>query len=276
MRSRGLVVAIAVVLAVLAAVGVIVYTSNVKTDAVNANTVPVVVSAQDIPANTQLDPLIQQGVFSIANVPQDVVVTNAVTSTDQLQGKTATAPIYANEAIPLARVTSTNLLGISPGNVGLGLEVDGQAAVNGNIQQGDNVALWATFPRGTLVTKQSLKVLLTPAQLQKAIQQALGGTAASASNSDLIQMQANFTVTLVRSVKVLSAQNPPVDTSTGRSSAGASLFVLDMTPADAQLTVFATGAATLYMGLLPPDNKEGYAQPGTVGVPYGRVVGVSK
>ena len=55
------------------------------------------------------------------------------------------------------------------------------------------------------------------------------------------------------------ANNPPVDTSTDRSSAGASLFVLDMTPADAQLTVFATGAATLYMGLLPPDNKEGWA-----------------
>ena len=38
MRSRGLVVAIAVVLAVLAAVGVIVYTSNVEESAVNENT----------------------------------------------------------------------------------------------------------------------------------------------------------------------------------------------------------------------------------------------
>ncbi len=40
MRSRGLVVAIAVVLAVLAAVGVIVYTSNVKEKAVDENTRP--------------------------------------------------------------------------------------------------------------------------------------------------------------------------------------------------------------------------------------------
>ena len=40
MRSRGLVVAIAVVLAVLAAVGVIVYTSNVRESAINENTTP--------------------------------------------------------------------------------------------------------------------------------------------------------------------------------------------------------------------------------------------
>ena len=44
-------------------------------------------------------------------------------------------------------------------------------------------------------------------------------------------------------------------------------FVLDMTPEDAQELVFATDTATLYMGLLPPENKDGYAQPGTIGVP---------
>ena len=53
-------------------------------------------------------------------------------------------------------------------------------------------------------------------------------------------------------------------------------FVLDLTPEDAELTVFATGAATLYLGLLPPENKDGYAEPGTVGVPFAKVVGVAK
>jgi Flp pilus assembly protein CpaB len=275
MRSRGLVVAIAVVLAVLAAVGVIVYTSNVKESVKSEDFVDVIASSQDIPANTQLDPLIAQGVFNPISVPKEALVPDAVTSTDQLSGLTATAPIYQNEQIPLARVTSSNLLGIDPGNVGLGLQIDGQASVNGLVQQGDNVALYATFPSGTLVTKQSLKVLLSPSQLSKAIQQALGGSGSS-GNPNLIQMQTDFTVTLIRSVEVLSVQNPPVDTSTGRSSSGNSTFVLNMTPADAELTVFATDSATLYMGLLPPDNKDGYTEPGTVGVPYGRVVGVSK
>jgi Flp pilus assembly protein CpaB len=267
MRSRGLVVAIAVVLAVLAAVGVIVYTSSVKESAVNENTLPVLVSTQDIPANTALDPLIAQGVFTTANVPQTVVVADAVTSPDQLQGKTATANIYANEAIPLSRVTSQNQLGISPGNIGLGLQVDGPAAVNGTISQGDNVAIWATFGSGTLVTKQDLKQLLTPS----AISQLTGG-----SSGGTIRMPTDLTVTLVRTVKILSAQNPPVDTSTGRSTSGASTFILDMKPSDAELTVFALNSATLYMGLLPPENKDGYAQPGTVGLPFGTVVGVAR
>ena len=74
MRSRGLVVAIAVVLAVLAAVGVIVYTSSVRETAVDENTTTVLASTQDIQANTPLDPLIAQGVFQTIQVPNDGVV----------------------------------------------------------------------------------------------------------------------------------------------------------------------------------------------------------
>ena len=54
MRSRGLVVAIAVVLAVLAAVGVIVYTSSVRDKAVDEHTTTVLASTQDIQAAHRL------------------------------------------------------------------------------------------------------------------------------------------------------------------------------------------------------------------------------
>ena len=74
MRSRGLVVAIAVVLAVLAAVGVIVYTSNVKQSAGEENTTRVIVANQDIPPNSALDPLIAAGAFRELAVPKDGVV----------------------------------------------------------------------------------------------------------------------------------------------------------------------------------------------------------
>ncbi len=68
MKSRGLVVAIAVVLAVLAAVGVIVYTSSVRDTAITEGTTPVIASSQDIPSGTQLDPLIASNVFKTINV----------------------------------------------------------------------------------------------------------------------------------------------------------------------------------------------------------------
>ena len=71
-------------------------------------------------------------------------------------------------------------------------------------------------------------------------------------------------------------QNPPQDTSTGKPTAGATTFVLDLSPIDATNVVHAVGHSTLYMALLPPDNKDGYEEPGVIGAPYARVVGVGK
>jgi Flp pilus assembly protein CpaB len=273
MRSRGLVVAIAVVLAVLAAVGVIVYTSSVRDNATSENTVQLVTSSQDIPANTLLDPLIAQNVFKLTAIPNDAVVPGAVTSVDQLQGQVTSAPIYQNEQIPLNRLSSgpgSNNLGITPGNVGLGLEVSGAAAVNGYVQQGSHVALYATFDKGTFVTKQSLKFFLSGSQIAKL------QSGASSSNPNLILMPTDYTFALVPSVRILAVTNPPSDANTGKPTAGTSDFVLDLTPSDANNVVFAVGHSTLYMGLLPPDNDKGYPQPGTIGAPFARVIGVNK
>src|SRR5262245_50930583 len=203
MRSRGLVVAIAVVLAVLAAVGVIVYTSSVRENATSENTTQVVTSSQDIPANTPLDPLVQSNVFKLTAIPNDAVVPDAVTDLTQLSGQVTSAPIYQNEQIPIDRLSSgpgSNNLGISDGNVGVGLQVAGAASVNGYVQQGSYVVLYATFHRGTLVSKQTLKFFLTPAQVQKLAQ--VGSP--TASNPNLIFMPTDFTFALVPAVHVLA------------------------------------------------------------------------
>jgi len=273
MRSRGLVVAIAVVLAVLAAVGVIVYTSSVRESATTENTTQVLVSTQDIQANTALDPLIEQNVFQLQNVPNNLVIAGAVRDTSELQGQTATAPIYQNEQIPISRISvgASNNLGIDTGNIGVGLLVDGPNAVNGYVQQGDNVTMYATFPQGTLITKSSLKQLLGSGA--GTVGQVLGDSS-SAGSGNVVQVQADFTVTLIPSVEVLSVLNPATDPESGRAQSGASTFVLNLTPTDAQELVFAIDHAKLYMGLLPPDNDKGYAVPGTVGVPVGKVVGL--
>jgi pilus assembly protein CpaB len=275
MKSRGLVVAIAVVLAVLAAVGVIVYTSSVRDNAIVENTTPVIASSQDIPAGTELDSLIAANVFKTINVPDADLVPGAVTDITQLQGKTSSAPIFQNEQIPEARigVGGINNLGIGEGNVGLGLQVEGSGAVNGYIQTGDHVALYATFAAGTVVTRENLRFYLTGAQINRLLQSVGGGTT---TNPSVIVMPTDFTFTLVPAIKVLAVQNPETDPSTGRAASGASTFVLDLSPTDATNVVFAIGHATLYMGLLPPGNDTGYDEPGTIGAPYGRVVGVAK
>jgi Flp pilus assembly protein CpaB len=275
------VVAIAVVLAVLAAVGVVVYTNNVKSGNTGGTT-SVIVSTQDIPPNTDLNPLLDSGAFQSVNVPNDTLVEGAVTDETELRDQTTASQIFANEQIPTSRLATGrgNALGISEGHVGLGIQIDGPAAVNGNIQNNDQVVVYATFPSGTIVTRKTLKQLLSPAQIQKFTQALQNGNTATLASPDVFTIQADFTATLIRSVRVLSITNPPVDTSTGKPANGTSNLVLDMLPDDAQALVNANNdAVQLWLGLLPPNPKDGspstgYNEPAAVGIPYAKVLGV--
>jgi hypothetical protein len=167
-------------------------------------------------------------------------------------------------------------LGISDGRVGLGISLEGPNSVNGYIQNNDQVVLYVTYPKGTVVSKQTLKQVLNPAQFQKFISSLQGATSGQAS---VITMPVDFTTTLVKSVRVLAVNNPPSDTSTGKPGTGGATLVLDMLPEDAQSLVLAnTDASQIWLGLLPP-NKDGspatgYNEPGTFGVPFAKVVGV--
>ena len=279
MRSRGLVVAIAVVLAVLAAVGVIVYTNQVRTEVTEQDTVAVVVANQDIAANTTLDPLVDQGVFTFVRVPEEALVAGAITAIDQLRGETSVAPIFAREQIPTSRLSSgagqVSFAGVTDGHVGLTMTLDSSRGGGGIVQRGDSVAIYATFPQGTPVTKEGLEKLLSAQQIQRFFDNLIG----SASGTNLGQTDAFLTpfpvtTTLVSTVKVIGIQNPTVDEQ-GRSAGGSVQMTLDLLPEDARNLVFANEGATLWVGLLPPsDAEEGYPLEGQVGIDYDRLVGV--
>jgi Flp pilus assembly protein CpaB len=272
------VVAIAVVLAILAAVGVIVYTNQVEESVTKENTVVVVVSKEDIPPNTALNTLLDTGAFQDIRVPDTALVAGAVTTFDELRDRVTSAPILANEQIPLSRLGEgkLNFVGISDGHVGLGIDVGGPQSVNGLIARGDNIVVYATFLKGTPVLKSGLKTFLEPAQIEDLFDAVAGTSTTPLSNQDIFFMPFDFTTTLIPSVSVLSIQNPAVDETSGRRSTGNSLLVLDMRPEDAQSLVFAnTNAMSLWLGLLPPDNENGYESEATVGVPFARITGVN-
>jgi Flp pilus assembly protein CpaB len=278
MRSRGLVVAIAVVLAVLAAVGVIVYTNQVKNSATTEDTVAVIVSNQDIPASTDLNPLLSQGgVFKQIRVPKDALVAGAVVSLDQLQNKVTSAPILANEQIPGSRLGegTSNLLGISPGHMALSMQLDASPGGNGHVQQGDTVSVFVTLSAGTPIQYKELKDLLGKTAIAKFLQDVQqSGTTVSASNLSVVVMPFNYTFQLIRSVKVLDIDNPTVDETTGKSSGGNIVLALDLLPDDAREIIFSNNFGSLWLGLLPPDNKDGYPIQGEIGPGFSQVIGV--
>jgi len=279
MRSRGLVVAIAVVLAIAAAGAVILYTKGVKQDAVSGGALSVVlVSTQDIPANTNLNPLIDQGAFTQLQVPTDAVVDGAVTSLDELTGQTTTSPVLANEQISSARLSSGEAapggnLGISAGHIGVTAEVDVERGVAGSITSGDNVAIYATFSEGTAVRKATMRQLLSPAQLEKFQATLNDGTVAA--GLPVVRLGVPFTVVLVPSVRVLSVENPIVGED-GKTTGSSVMATLDLVPDDASNLVYAKEVASVWFGLLPPENEDGYPVGATFGPSFETVVGTAK
>lgn len=281
MRSRGLVVAIAVILAIAAAGAVILYTKGVKQDAVSGGALAVVVvSSQDIPANTALNPLLNDGgVFTELQVPTDAVIDGAVTSLDELRGQTTTAPILANEQISPARLSSGEEapggpLGISPGHIGLATEVDLERGVAGGITTGANVAVYATFSEGTAVRKATMRQLLSPAQLDKFTATLKDGTVST--GTPVVRIGVPFTVVLVPSVRVLSVENPFVDGESGKTTGNTVMMTLDLQPDDASNLVYAKEVAAVWFGMLPPENEDGYPVQATFGPSFETVVGTAK
>ena len=239
MRGRGLVVVLALILATLATAGVFLYTRGVERSAQEGGTmVSVVVSKVDIPARTDLDQLIKNDQFSAIQVPQDAVVGGAVTSLDQLSGKSNAVPILVGEQIPTARISGTvpgGALAIPEGMEAITVSLDASRAVAGAIQTGDHVSIYSTF-KGVSVDATGVSV------------------SGRASQSEAT------TVVLVPTAEVLAVFRPISATAFNGDEAAQSeqlpssvAITLALSPVDTQDFVFAMENGTTWLGLLPPD-----------------------
>jgi Flp pilus assembly protein CpaB len=239
MRSRGVAVVVAFVLAAAATLGVFLYVRGVKKENNNPaqQLTTVVVSKRDIPAGTDLNPMISGGDFTTLQVPNDAIVQGAVTDLTQLQNRTTAAEILQNEQISTSRLqgsqTGGGQLGIPPGDEAVTIQLEAQRVLNGVIQTGDHVVIYATGTPGTA----------TPATC-KAGTKATKGFFPGAS------------LTLVPDVKILRVLNP---SSTGNTG-GSTFVTLALTPHDGAAVIAAQNQGLLWLSLLPP-NQRGVQQP---------------
>jgi Flp pilus assembly protein CpaB len=222
MRTRGIAVGLALLLAVAATGAVYLYVRNVREDARSAvTTVSMVVSTQDIAVGTTLDPLIQQGVFTTKEFPSESLVAGAVTSLTQLQGQTVSSPIFAGEQIPTSRLGSGaggelggGILNIPPGFVAVTVSLDSPPNVAGFVGKGDRVTVF--------VTLEDRLVTLFP--------------------------------------EVLVLTNSGAASTTAGTAAGAGLVTVALRPGDAQRFVLAQQRGEIWLALLPP-GQDGQSHP---------------
>ena len=153
MRRQTLVIPIALLLAVMAAAGVVLYTMNVKEEATTGGpTSTVVVASEDVPAGTQLDALIEEGKLVEQQIPENYIVPGAVGSLEELQGRTVSQPLLEGEQILANRIAELGsvpggTLGIPDGFTAYTVELRPEQTVANVLNRGDHVRVFATFAR---------------------------------------------------------------------------------------------------------------------------------
>jgi Flp pilus assembly protein CpaB len=68
--------------------------------------VTVVVAKRRIEANQRLDPLVEQGMFEVFEIPRAALAEGAVTQINQLEGTRTTAPIWKHEQVLTSRLVA--------------------------------------------------------------------------------------------------------------------------------------------------------------------------
>jgi len=246
MKRGSVALVVTVALAVAAAGAVFLFVTNVKRHAeTGGGTVTVLVSNQDIPASTDLDPLIADGVFNAKAVSGDDVIEGAVTDVFQLRGQRTAYPILAGEQIAAARLQGTlqaagGLLGIPEGHQALTIALEPPRAVAGALGEGDEVAIYASFDNVPVAQVRAKSVTVTESS----------ATATGVKTT----VSPTQTVVLVPQVQVLSVYGSILSGSQEvQQGSGQVSVTLALLPEDAQRLVFAMEQGTVWLGLLPPN-----------------------
>lgn len=258
MRSRGLVVVLALILATAATAGVFLYARGVREEARRGGDLTtVIVSKVDIPANTDLNNLIAEGQFVEKEIPTDAVVEGAITSVSQLRNRRNNVFILAGEQIPISRVEGAKVpggvLSIPEGHQAITVSLDAPRAVGAALSGGDNVTVLATFADA-------------PIQEKRRAQQPTTGT----TGQQQAQQTQPATVVLVPQVEVLRVVVPTrATTAIGGGpetpdTTGDVQVTLAFLPEEAQRFVFALEQGSVYLSLLPPDAEGVELEPLTI------------
>lgn len=257
MRSRGLVVVLALILATVATAAVFLYARGVREEArTGGDLTTVIVSKVDIPANTDLSALISEGQFIEKEIPTDAVVEGAITSVSQLRNRRNNTFILAGEQIPISRVEGGKVpggvLSIPEGHQAITVSLDAPRAVGAALAGGDNVTIFATFSDVPVKQKKQQQAPTTATGSQQ-------------------QQTETATVVLVPQVEVLRVAVPTRSTSviggggeTTPDTTGDVQVTLAFLPEEAQRFVFALEEGSVYLSLLPPDAEGVELEPLTV------------
>lgn len=166
MKNRKLMVILAVIMGVLAAFSITLYTKGIRTKYENdEETVKVLVADEDISVGKNIDSITKTKAASFQERPKKYVTSRALTSDNEIDGQVLAVPVNKNEIITLDHFKYNTKAGLSftiPDNyVAISIPIDEVRGVSGMIKAGDLINVVATFKRGqTNIEDDKTKILL--------------------------------------------------------------------------------------------------------------------
>ena len=245
MKSRSVMVIIALILGLLAASGVFLYANGVKQQVEHEqDTAKVLVAEEDIPIGLGLTEIMDKRLARFQNVPQKYVASGVIDSSKDIDGQVLAFPVQKGEQITADSFKYNTKAGLAfaipKDQVALSISVDEVKGVSGMIKAGDLVDIIAT----------------------------LSGSTGAAGDDDMTKI-------LLQKVKVIAVGNviapqegradePKTLTSSGGSSSDTKkqVVTLALAPADAEKVVFAEEKGSVWLSLLPASELEPVSTPG--------------
>lgn len=150
MRSRWIILVVALVLGGLAALATGRYLEAVRSQvAAGAQPIAVLVAKEDIPKGTSVDDIISKGKAETRQIPQQYVAAGAVSSLRTVDGQVLAIPLAKGEQVTANRFMFSSEAGLAfgiPKNyLALSLPSDDIRGVAGLVKAGDNVVVFGSI-----------------------------------------------------------------------------------------------------------------------------------
>lgn len=150
MKSRVLMVVIAIILGLIAAYGVVVYVRSIKSQVAEQHkSVKVLVAQEDIPLGAGIKDMTRKKIASFREIPKKYVVSGAITSSQNIDGRVLAVPVNRGEQLTFDKFKYDTQAGLSftipKDHVAISIPVNEVKGVSGMIKAGDSVTVIATF-----------------------------------------------------------------------------------------------------------------------------------
>jgi pilus assembly protein CpaB len=249
MRSRALIIVLALLLGGAAAIFAAQYLNSARSQIQSAaRPIEVLVAQQDIPRGTRAEDLFQKKLVAREKVPQQFVASGAISSARAIEGQVLAVALSAGEQLTSGRFQFPSQAGLAynvPADyVAVSIAVDDVSGVSGFVHPGDNVALMATVEKpagkGATVGAQAVPETLTKTLIPKARVLAVGESVGVEQTQEQKQSSSGFGST----------------TASGGTQGAKQTVTLALSMENAERAVFvanegAAGTRSLWLALLP-------------------------